>query len=207
MLEHRTPCLAFALSEPEHINVWKNRLEERGYATGRWLAELKTAIFERKPGDTPMRVLLATGAEQIRPLGELRETIISVTAGQKIAYVTDAAFSDANRRAIVDLARGADTLFIEAAFASGGWRSRRRPRPPDGRAGRRAGARRECQPRRTVSLLAALCRSAGPPARRGGRRLFADASKIGGPERETPPCMTGTSWSRCSRTAIATFSS
>lgn len=118
VLEHRTPCLAFALAEPEHINVWKNRLDERGFATGPWLAELKAAIFGRKPDDTPMRVALAAGGERSLPLGELRRDIVTATAGQKIAYVTDAAFSPANRRAIVDLARDADTLFIEAAFAA-----------------------------------------------------------------------------------------
>ncbi|WP_193177568.1 ribonuclease Z [Oricola nitratireducens] len=118
MLEHRTPCLAFALQEPEHINVWKNRLDERGFVTGPWLAELKAAIFERKPDDTPMRVGLASGGERALPLGELRRDLVTITAGQKIAYVADAAFSPPNRRAIVDLARDADTLFIEAAFAA-----------------------------------------------------------------------------------------
>jgi ribonuclease Z len=119
MLEHRTPCLAFALTEPEHINVWKNRLDERGFATGPWLAELKTAIFERRADDTPMRVGLVSGGEETRPLGELRRDLVTITAGQKIAYVTDVANSQANRRAIVDLAREADTLFIEAAFSAG----------------------------------------------------------------------------------------
>jgi ribonuclease Z len=40
-----------------------------------------------------------------------------VTPGQKIAYATDAADTPRNRAAIVALARGADVLFIEAAFA------------------------------------------------------------------------------------------
>ena len=50
------------------------------------------------------------------PLGLLRERLVTITPGQKIAYVTDAADTPANRAAIVDLARGADTLFIEAVF-------------------------------------------------------------------------------------------
>ena len=50
------------------------------------------------------------------PLGLLRKAI-TVTHGQKIAYVTDAADSAANRAAIVALALNADLLFIEAAFA------------------------------------------------------------------------------------------
>jgi ribonuclease Z len=42
---------------------------------------------------------------------------MTVTPGQKIAYVTDAADTPANRDAIIGLARNADLLFIEAAFA------------------------------------------------------------------------------------------
>src|SRR4029453_12228774 len=42
---------------------------------------------------------------------------VTVTHGQKIAYITDAADTAANRDSIIDLARNADLLFIEAAFA------------------------------------------------------------------------------------------
>ena len=50
------------------------------------------------------------------PLGSLRD-ILTVTAGQKIGYVTDVADTPANRAAIVALVQNADILFIEAAFA------------------------------------------------------------------------------------------
>lgn len=46
-LKHRTPCLAFALQEHEHVNVWKNRVAELGIEVGPWLAELKAAVFAR----------------------------------------------------------------------------------------------------------------------------------------------------------------
>ena len=32
-LDHRIPCLAFALEENQHVNIWKNRLDEMGLAT------------------------------------------------------------------------------------------------------------------------------------------------------------------------------
>ena len=43
--------------------------------------------------------------------------MLTVTPGQKVAYVTDAADTPANRAAILSLAQNADLLFIEAAFA------------------------------------------------------------------------------------------
>ncbi len=114
-LEHQTPCLAFALQEPEHVNVWRNRLEERGLATGPWLNRFKAAIFDKAPPDTPIEVRRASGENETVPLGSLRE-VASITPGQKVAYVTDAANTAGNRERIVELARGADTLFIEAVF-------------------------------------------------------------------------------------------
>ena len=49
-------------------------------------------------------------------MAELR-ALLTVTPGQKIGYVTDAADTPSNRKAIVDLVGGADLLYIEAAFA------------------------------------------------------------------------------------------
>ncbi len=120
VLDHRTPCLGFAVAEPVHVNVWRNRLDELGLAVGPWLHPLKQAVVEGKPDDTPIEVLrrVEDGARtDIAALGELREAL-RVTPGQKIAYVTDVVFTEANARKIETLARGADTLFIEACFAA-----------------------------------------------------------------------------------------
>ena len=111
VLEHRTPCLAFAIQETAHVNVWKNRLEELGLPIGPWLRELKHAVIEKKPDDE----LIEVGTRPM-PLGILRKAI-TVTPGQKAAYVTDAADTSTNRAAIIALALNADLLFIEAAFA------------------------------------------------------------------------------------------
>jgi ribonuclease Z len=111
VLEHRTPCLAFAIQEAAHVNVWKNRLEELGLPIGPWLRELKQAVIGKKSDDE----LIEAGTRPM-PLGILRKAI-TVTPGQKVAYVTDAADTSANRAAIIALALNADLLFIEAAFA------------------------------------------------------------------------------------------
>jgi ribonuclease Z len=118
ILEHGdTPCLAFAIEEAAHVNVWKNKLKERELKVGPWLKDLKRAVIEGKPDDHPIRMAnKESGEANVKPLGELKE-LVTVTAGQKIAYVTDAADTECNRQALAKLISGADLLFIEAAFA------------------------------------------------------------------------------------------
>ncbi len=117
-LEHRIPCLAFAATEAAHVNVWKNRLAELGLPIGPWLRELKRALAENRPDDHPIKIVPQPAAPHVSelPLAALRD-VLTVTAGQKIAYVTDVADTAANRAAIVKLGQNADLLFIEAAFA------------------------------------------------------------------------------------------
>ncbi|WP_343080478.1 ribonuclease Z [Ostreiculturibacter nitratireducens] len=116
-LEHRTPCLGFALQETEHVNVWKNRLAELGLTIGPWLNTMKAAIYDDLDDDTPIQVERTNSDTDTLPLGFLRENIVSITPGQKVAYVTDAAYNPANAASIVKLVKNADTLFIEATFA------------------------------------------------------------------------------------------
>jgi ribonuclease Z len=118
VLEHRTPCLGFAIAEAEHVNVWKTRLAELDLPVGPWLRELKRAVVENWPDDAIIKVRARAGSPDAReiPLGALRG-VVTVTSGQKIAYVTDVADTPSNRSAIIKLACNADLLFIEAAFA------------------------------------------------------------------------------------------
>jgi len=118
-LDHRTVSLAFALEEKSHVNIMKNRLLELGLPIGPWLAELKRAVLRGESDDSIFRAWWhgETGMVERRfPLGELKETILQIVPGQKIAYVTDVAHTPANAAKIVDLASGADYLFIETTF-------------------------------------------------------------------------------------------
>ena len=56
VLDHRTPCLAFAMEETAHVNVWKNRLAELGLPVGPWLRELKRAVIENRPDEDLVRI-------------------------------------------------------------------------------------------------------------------------------------------------------
>jgi ribonuclease Z len=118
-LDHSIPCLGFALQEKAHLNVWKNRLDALGLPTGPWLSELKRLVREDAPADTPLTVAWSDRAgehRRVHPLGLLRREVLQEAPGQTIAYVVDVAFHDRNRRAITDLARGADLFYVEAPF-------------------------------------------------------------------------------------------
>jgi len=118
-LDHKIPCLAFALEEKDHINVWKNRLDEMDLPTGPWLQDVKRAVRAGLPDGTPIRVWWREGTdtrERFLPLGKLKERILDIVPGQKIAYVTDVVYHEDNARRIERLAKNADVLFIETPF-------------------------------------------------------------------------------------------
>ena len=99
--------------------MWKNRLTELGLPVGPWLKELKDAVVRGAPDDTPVRAWWRDGDgdhERHFTVGALRDDILRLVPGERIAYVTDVAFHEENRRRIVDLATGATRLFIECAF-------------------------------------------------------------------------------------------
>lgn len=111
LLDHGTPCLGFALEERQHVNIWKTKLAELGLPVGPWLQDLKRAVLEGW-GDA---CEIAGPLGQSFALGALRDCV-QVTAGMKLAYITDVVYNTANAKRIVDLARAADTLFIESVF-------------------------------------------------------------------------------------------
>lgn len=115
LLDHRTPCVGYALDEKVHVNVWKSRLDSLGLVTGPWLRRLKELALAQAPDETPI-VAAAEDGERGLTLGELRRDVLRFVPGQKIGYVVDVAYTEANRRRIVDLVRGADRLYIESVF-------------------------------------------------------------------------------------------
>lgn len=119
VLDHKIPCLAFALEERQHVNVWKNRLEERGLPTGPWLHALKQAVLSNEPDQTLIPIPWhnrGQACERHLSLGELKRDILRIVPGQKIGYVVDTLYNEDNARRIIELLQGAEQLFIEAPF-------------------------------------------------------------------------------------------
>ena len=117
--DHKIPTLGFALEETQHINIWKNRLQEWQLPTGAWLKELKQAIQAGADDAQPFRAWWHTPEgveERWFTIGELKSRILRIVPGQKIAYATDLIYHPANQQRLVELARGADMLYLESTF-------------------------------------------------------------------------------------------
>lgn len=117
LLDHRTPSLAFALTERAHVNVWKDRLTALGLVPGPWLKAVKQAWLGGVPGESEFEAQGRDGRlRRVRLDTLLTAGALTRQRGQKIAYVTDVFYYEENARRIVQLARGADVLFIETVF-------------------------------------------------------------------------------------------
>ena len=117
-LDHLIPSLAFAMQERFHINIHKDRLEQKGFRVGPWLQELKAALWRGEKEDFQLAASCREGdptQKKKMPLGALRE-FVTITSGQKIAYVADCRFTEENITKITALAWEADIFFCEAAF-------------------------------------------------------------------------------------------
>jgi len=117
-LDHDIVCLAFALEEAMHVNVWKNRLAGMELPTGHWLRDARRALAAGAPDGTSIAINWhdRDGDHALtRSLGELREAF-ELVPGRRIGYVTDIRYTEANVEALERLLGGVDLLFIESVF-------------------------------------------------------------------------------------------
>ena len=151
-LDHGIPSLAFSLAERFHINILSTQLHRRGYAVGPWLRELKELIWQGRPDDWRVSVPGLAGENEVYEvtLGKLKHEIVTITPGQKIAYVADCAYSRDNVDKIVGLAHGADSFFCEAAFLE---RDREKAKAKEHLTARQAGLIARCAGVKTLTVF------------------------------------------------------
>jgi ribonuclease Z len=118
-LNHRIPSFGYALQEQFHVNINKERLHEAGLPVGYWLKEVKQYLWQGKPDDFRFHATLYHEhhkEEREFVLGDVRERFVTISRGQKIAYVVDARYDEENEAKIVGLAQDADIFYCEAPF-------------------------------------------------------------------------------------------
>ena len=105
-------------------------------------------------------------------LGTLKEKLVTITPGQKIAYITDTVYSPTNIPRIVNLVREADLFFCESPFIAEEEDRARDRCHLDHPSGGPAGERGWCQTTEDLPLL----QTPFPPDRATGpakhRKLF-----------------------------------
>jgi ribonuclease Z len=118
LLDHDILCLGFSIKEQFHINIIKDRVLKLGIEIGPWLNDFKQALFNQRHPDSKFEVVYGPNNSLTKrfALGDLTQQIALITPGQKVTYIVDVAYSKSNIKKIVELARDADHLFIEAAF-------------------------------------------------------------------------------------------
>ncbi|MDF0667973.1 MAG: hypothetical protein P0119_18170 [Nitrospira sp.] len=118
-LNHRIPSFAYSLEEQFHINVNRQKLHEAGLRVGAWLKDVKQHIWQGKSDDFHFTVALYDEhrrEEQEFMLGEVKDRFLTISRGQKIAYVVDARYDEENEAKIVALAHGADIFYCESPY-------------------------------------------------------------------------------------------
>ena len=118
-LNHRIPSFAYALEERLHINVNKQKLHEAGLPVGGWLKDVKQHLWEGKPKEFRFTAVLFDEHRRMErefALGDFARQFLTITRGQKLAYVVDTRYDDDNEAKIVALARHADLLYCESPY-------------------------------------------------------------------------------------------
>jgi ribonuclease Z len=118
-VDHEMPCLAYLIEEKARLGVAKERLAALGLTPGAWLRELKQAVLTGAADDAPILVQWRDRQGDhaaTRQVGELCHLILDAVPGQRIGYVTDLRYTDANVQTLSALMQDVDRLFIECVF-------------------------------------------------------------------------------------------
>lgn len=118
-LNHRIPSFAYCLEEQFHINVNKQKLHEANLPVGGWLRDVKQYVWQGRPDDFRFTATLFDEhrrQEQEFVLGDVKNRFLTISRGQKLAYVVDARYDEANEAKIVALAKGSDVFYCESPY-------------------------------------------------------------------------------------------
>ncbi len=112
-LDHHTPVLAYAYIPCSALTVDVEAMQRLGLTEGPWLGELITALKHEKPSR-----LIELPNGETASANVLADRLLHRKPGETLVYAADLADSADNRRKLVELAQGAQTLICEAAFSN-----------------------------------------------------------------------------------------
>jgi ribonuclease Z len=104
-MDHRTPSMAYRVTEKTRWNIDPTALAALGLRPGPWLKALKD------PVELPDEVMV-----EGRPAGELREKLLVPTPGDSIAYLTDFLMDEAAAARLEPWLAGCKTVVCESQY-------------------------------------------------------------------------------------------
>ena len=107
VMHHGTPSLAYVVREKVRSNVDTNRLAALGLRPGPWLKQLKDK------SDMPDTLVIDGVAHST---GTLRESLVTETPGDTIAYLTDFILDEAAIAHLSRVLQGVGTVVCEAQY-------------------------------------------------------------------------------------------
>ena len=112
-VDHTVPCLAFAMVEKPGAHPDAIRLSAGPLRPGPWVARALELLRTGTAPETPVEI---DGGRF--PLGTLADRYFTTTKGARLAYITDTAWSEASRPALIKLAHRAKRLYCDSYYAS-----------------------------------------------------------------------------------------
>lgn len=108
LMDHATPSVAYVVRETPRFNVDVSELTKLGLRPGPWLQKVRGP---RAPeGET---VVIGDGVHSVR---QLQEFLVTETAGDSIAYLTDFLLHDAATERLAVVLRGVGTVICESQY-------------------------------------------------------------------------------------------
>lgn len=104
-MDHRTPSMAYRVTEKTRWNIDPAALEALAIRPGAWLKSLKD------PRELPDDAMV-----EGRPAGELREKLLVPTPGDSVAYLTDFLMDDAAAELLEAWLAGCKTVVCESQY-------------------------------------------------------------------------------------------
>lgn len=108
VLSHRTPSIAYRVTEPPNLNIDREALTEAGLQRGPWLNKVKDLSLEDSQ-------VVAIGDHEYT-LGKLRENLLVESSGESIAYVTDCIYEKNSIAGLIEMIHGCDVLVCESTY-------------------------------------------------------------------------------------------
>ena len=108
ILDHKTECLAFKISEKDKEKISLEKLQKEGFLAGPWCSEVKRQDL---PENHPISI-----RDKTYSLKVLKEKLLETKKGRGFAYVTDIIMHESNRNKVLSLIQECDELIIESTY-------------------------------------------------------------------------------------------